>query len=156
MRHTLTQLASNSCILHQKAHNVGTVSERREAVIEVAAQIAESRSRVQTLTTDLDKEKIRLAQLEDDLDKLLRVGSTRQPSIAEKVLEYIEANQGGQFSSEEIAAALKAKEHSVRSALVRLTDDGKIQRAGRGKYTGNNSVPDVQEQVPINDDDIPF
>lgn len=137
---------------------MGSMSDRREAVIEVAAQIAESRNRVQALTASLDQEKVRLSQLEADLDKLLRSGgSTRQRSIADKVLEYVESKEGGQFSSEEIAAALNEKEHSVRSALVRLTADGKIQRAERGKYAAGNSVPDTQSQVAdLMEEDIPF
>lgn len=109
---------------------------RRERIIELAARIQKMREE--------------LPGLEQELDGLLRAGNGTEggvtattggnppgtgQAVVPLITQFLASRPGQTFSAPTIAKGIgPVKMPSVRSALMRMTKDGRIDRVGRGKF----------------------
>lgn len=123
--------------------------DKREQVIQLAKEIAETR--------------LRLSRMEAQLDQLIAVGASPGPSslmagradlsdvaypwmqgsIASRILAYLNAHPGN-VSTRDLFEAIgvpEDKQNSVLAALSRLKADGQIDWIDRGVYAAKAAQP---------------
>jgi hypothetical protein len=132
---------------------MGSANVHREAIIQACARIASLRETVA-------RYKEELKQAEAQLDRLLAGDSPQSVlpvitsperendrTLNQQIIDAIEV-LAADVSAEEIAEALPGTNlTSIRSALPRLADAGKIQRAARGRYQSTKAPQRFAEAV---------
>lgn len=140
----------------------------REAIIQASARIAQLREVVSKAKEDLKKAESALdALLRSDTSgaqapappsiapeitaSVLRGpfvdlaqqwrNSESETSLNQRLVDYLDAQPARDFDSDELFTAFpSANQTSIRSALARLADSGKIQRSKRGRYQSSKAV----------------
>lgn len=114
---------------------------RRERIIELATQIAGARERVRVMEAEMD----RLLPSEQGAAPLtptakpvpaFTTDSSGGP-LTERLIKFLKLNRGRTFSAGQIATGIELasdKMNSLRSTLVRLVDEDRIERPKPGLY----------------------
>ncbi len=106
--------------------------ERAEAAFgraEVALQEATGRREALGLALRL------MGETADRSTRPASKGRSDRPNVADPTLEFLNSRPDDIFEAPAIADAIKvANVNSLRSALLRLSQDGKIEKVGHGKY----------------------
>ena len=110
---------------------------RRERIIELATQIPAVRERLRAMEAEMD------SLLPEDEPATTTPAAptsfdvTIFTPLTERVIRFLEANKGGRYGADDIAkgvALTSDKMTSLRSTLVRLVDEDRIERAEPGVY----------------------
>ncbi|MBM3810248.1 MAG: type IV toxin-antitoxin system AbiEi family antitoxin domain-containing protein [Acidimicrobiia bacterium] len=127
----------------------------REAIIDASASI-------KRLREEIGKLKAELRSQEAALDKLLSGEDSAQPQVAnlevsaadsirslnQRIVDRINSSPSSQFDADTLFTEFPdANQTSIRSALSRLAEQGRIERVGRGLYTSTRS--DIQSSMEL-------
>ena len=123
----------------------------RDELIKVAV-------RIDRLRKDIAGKEAELKQAEAQLDFLLGGkpnGQNRTPMTA-RIVELLIQQPTREFTVSEVLQAFPdANENSVRAALPKLADTGRIKSTGRGRYSANNgqigASPDYEAALEEHD-----
>lgn len=104
---------------------------RRERIVQVATEIQRDRGA-------LAEVRARLRAKETELELLLGLTPKPERSLVGHLAATLDAQPERPFTAEElhVTCGPGAKLPTVRSTLARMVDEGKIVRAGRGRYRG--------------------
>lgn len=124
--------------------------QRREAIIEASAEIKRLRSEIAERNEDLLRQENALDRLiagetitsgqSQELDPqrelaLKVVEKFRERTLNQQIIDILDGFPNKTFSAEDVAELIPgAQLASIRSALARLSDAGRIRRADRGQY----------------------
>ena len=118
---------------------------RRERIIELATQIAQARQSLRAMETEMDSllPTEEAASATPTAKPVYSSNPDNNAPLTERVIQYLALNRGRAFNAGDIATGVgldREKITSLRSTLVRLVEEKRIERSKPGLYRA------IQEQ----------
>ena len=138
------------------------MASARESIIELGAKIQALRIEQQRIRQELREAEAEFDRLIEEVTSSNSTSSTLMPpppppwlvqstsdiSMAQRIIDILGENPAKVFTAEDVQQALGGGElPSIRSALARLFDNGRIVRHDRGIYCAKAVDPETQSSA---------